>query len=135
MTNSQAGAQARSSMPRWLVGLLAFASLCVITATVTVIAVLAIFAPSIADEAEELADTAIEDIADEAEAAIAEGLEPTQQTLEEMEQALIDELGPIRASLERVDGLLAAIEQAIAEINARDAELAELQRRAAGSSQ
>ena len=118
-------------MPRWLIALLAIASLCVIAVTVVVIAFFAAIGPGLSEELDELADTAIEDVADQAEAAVADGLRPTQRTLEEMREAIIAELGPLREAMQNADELLAKIEQAIAAINARDAELAELQRQAA----
>ncbi len=126
-------------MPRWLIALLALASLCVIAVTAVVIAfVIAFFAaigPGLSEELNDLADSTIEDVADEAEAAVADGLRPTQRTLEEMREAIIAELGPLRETMQNADELLAKIEQAIAAINARDAELAELQREAAAQSQ
>lgn len=126
-------------MPRWLIALLALASLCVIAVTAVVIAfVIAFFAaigPGLSEELNDLADSTIEDVADEAEAAVADGLRPTQRTLEEMREAIIAELGPLRETMQNADELLAKIEQAIAAINARDAELAELQREAAAQGQ
>ena len=126
-------------MPRWLIALLALASLCVIAVTAVVIAfVIAFFAaigPGLSEELNDLADSTIEDVADEAEAAVADGLRPTQRTLEEMHEAIIAELGPLRETMQNADELLAKIEQAIAAINARDAELAELQREAAAQGQ
>lgn len=122
-------------MPRWLIALLALASLCVIAVTVVVIAFFAAIGPSLGEELDELADTAIEDVANQAEAAVADGLRPTQRTLEEMREAIIAELGPLREAMQNADELLAKIEQAIAAINARDAELAELQRQAAAQGQ
>lgn len=124
-----------SAMPRWLIALLALASLCVIAVTVVVIAFFAAIGPGLGEELDELADTAIEDVADQAEAAVADGLRPTQRTLEEMREAIIAELGPLREAMQNADELLAKIEQAIAAINARDAELAELQRQAAARDQ
>lgn len=124
-----------SAMPRWLIALLALASLCVIAVTVVVIAFFAAIGPGLGEELDELADTAIEDVADQAEAAVADGLRPTQRTLEEMRKAIIAELGPLREAMQNADELLAKIEQAIAAINARDAELAELQRQAAARDQ
>lgn len=128
-----------SAMPRWLIALLALASLCVIAVTAVVIAfVIAFFAaigPGLSEELNDLADSTIEDVADEAEAAVADGLRPTQRTLEEMREAIIAELGPLRETMQNADELLAKIEQAIAAINARDAELAELQREAAAQGQ
>ena len=128
-----------SDMPRWLIALLALASLCVITVTAVVIAfVIAFFAaigPGLSEDLNDLADSTIEDVADEAEAAVADGLRPTQRTLEEMREAIIAELGPLRETMQNADELLAKIEQAIAAINARDAELAELQREAAAQGQ
>lgn len=127
------------AMPRWLIALLALASLCVIAVTAVVIAfVIAFFAaigPGLSEELNDLADSTIEDVADEAEAAVADGLRPTQRTLEEMREAIIAELGPLRETMQNADELLAKIEQAIAAINARDAELAELQREAAAQDQ
>ncbi len=127
------------AMPRWLIALLALASLCVIAVTAVVIAfVIAFFAaigPGLSEELNDLADSTIEDVADEAEAAVADGLRPTQRTLEEMREAIIAELGPLRETMQNADELLAKIEQAIAAINARDAELAELQREAAAQGQ
>ena len=127
------------AMPRWLIALLALASLCVIAVTVVVIAfAIAFFAaigPGLSEELNDLADSAVEDVADEAEAAVADGLRPTQRTLEEMREAIIAELGPLREAMQNADELLAKIEQAIAAINARDAELAELQREAAAQGQ
>ena len=126
-------------MPRWLIALLALASLCVIAVTAVVIAfVIAFFAaigPGLSEELNDLADSTIEDVADEAEAAVADGLRPPQRTLEEMREAIIAELGPLRETMQNADELLAKIEQAIAAINARDAELAELQREAAAQGQ
>ena len=126
-------------MPRWLIALLALASLCVIAVTVVVVAfMIAFFAaigPGLSEELNDLADSTIEDVADEAEAAVADGLRPTQRTLEEMREAIIAELGPLRETMQNADELLAKIEQAIAAINARDAELAELQREAAAQGQ
>ena len=113
-----------STMPRWLIALLALASLCVIAVTVVVIAFFAAIGPGLGEELDDLADSAIEDVADQAEAAVADGLRPTQRTLEEMREAM-----------QNADELLAKIEQAIAAINARDAELAELQRQAAAQGQ
>ncbi len=128
-----------SAMPGWLLALLALASLCVIAVTAVVIAfVIAFFAaigPGLSEELNDLADSTIEDVADEAEAAVADGLRPTQRTLEEMREAIIAELGPLRETMQNADELLAKIEQAIAAINARDAELAELQREAAAQGQ
>ena len=127
------------AMPRWLIALLALASLCVIAVTAVVIAfVIAFFAaigPGLSEELNDLADSTIEDVADEAEAAVADGLRPTQRTLEEMREAIIAELGPLRETMQNADELLAKIEQAIAAINTRDAELAELQREAAAQGQ
>lgn len=120
-----------SAMPRWLIALLALASLCVIAVTVVVIAFFAAIGPGLGEEIDELADSVIEDVADEAEAAVADGLRPTQRTLEEMREAIVAELEPLRESMQRADELLEKIEQAIAAINTRDAELAELQRQAA----
>ena len=122
-------------MPRWLIALLALASLCVIAVTAVVIAFFAAIGPGLSEELDELADTAIEDVADQAEAAVADGLRPTQRTLEEMREAIIAELSPLREAMQNADELLAKIEQAIAAINARDAELAELQRQAAARDQ
>lgn len=124
-----------SAMPRWLIALLALASLCVIAVTVVVIAFFAAIGPGLSEELNDLADSTIEDVADEAEAAVADGLRPTQRTLEEMREAIIAELGPLRETMQNADELLAKIEQAIAAINARDAELAELQQEAAAQGQ